>query len=450
MNNQNILNKANKISLYLDNSETYDVMLSDNNDNDYYNEILDFNNDDVTYNNPIINESLSDLQTFLFSVNLTEINLSTYDVNYRFSGLTLTLNYTKFTNYFNTIDVVYNKIILNTDVYAYTGITNEVHYFKITNYNRPNYIPPVINLTEDNVINKFSKIIIPCENKLFNQECCTTIPKLNNKPRLYKIDSCDNLLERRYEGGWTLDFIFNRINLPWSFGGVFYHLGTRGENDNVLKSDNDLSFAFDINGSIVWFATHYSGYTNDTIGYSGVTYVSSGKTNELCVNDANKDFKITIVFERNSHYDDVNNNGGSYDLITGCTLENNIYDIISGNTPIYSYEEVLNSKWTNNLSKRLGTLKIYLNGQQIYSLKNWEEIIPYNKGHQPLIQTWGGGSYFVDAILYRLSYFNIKNIRYFDKPLLATEIKHNFKNDSLIFDFESCRDYCSDNSIKLN
>jgi hypothetical protein len=450
MNNQNLFNKANKISLYLDNSETYDIMLSDNNENDYYKEILDFDNDNVSYNNPIINESLNNLQTFLFSINLTEIDLSDYDENYKYSGLTFTLNYTKFTNYFNSSDVVYNKIILNTDVYSYTGITNEIHYFKITTYNRPYYIPPIINLTEDNLINKFSKIVIECENTLFNEECCTTIPKLNNKPRLYKIDSCDNLLKRRYEGGWTLDFIFNRNNLDWSYGGVFYHLGTRCENDIKLKSDNDLSFAFDSYGSIVWFSTHFSGYTNDSIGYSGVTYISSGKTNELCVTDGNKDFKITIVFERNSHYDDINNNGGSYDLITGCTLENDIYDIISGNTPIYSYEEVLNSKWSKNLNKRLGTLKIYLNAQPIYSIENWEETIPYNKGYQPLIQTWGGGSYFVDNILHRLCYFNIKNIRYFDKPLLATEIKHNFNYDSLFCNFESCRDYCTDNSYKLD
>lgn len=449
MNNQNIFNKGNKIRLKLDNSETFDIMLADVN-KDFYDDILDYNNQDLLYYNPIIDESLNNLQTFLFSIKLIEIDISDYDENYIYSGLTFTLNYTNFTNYFNTTGVTYNKIILNTDVYSYTGITNEIHYFKINTYNQPYFIPTIINLNETNVINRFSKNIIKCEDDLINEPCCTTIPKLNNKPRLYNIDSCDDLLKRRYSKGWTLDFIFNRNNLDWSYGGVFYHIGVRGDNNILNKSDNDLSFGFDSSGSIVWFSTHFSGVTNETVGYSGITYISSGKTNELCVNNSNKDFKITIVFERNNSYDDVNNNGGYYDLITGCTIENSIYDILTGQTPVYSYEENLNSKWSKNIDKRLGTLKIYLNGQPIYKIENWEETIPYNKGVQPLIQTWGGGSYFIDNILYRICYFNIKNIKFFDKPLLTSEIKHNFNYESFFYNFDSCKEICNDNTYKLN
>lgn len=444
MNNQNILNKnSNEIKLRLDNSESYDIFLS-NSENNYYSEILEFYNENISYNTPIIDESLNNLQTFLFSIKLNEIDVN--DENYIYSGLTFTINYNSFVNYIGTN---YSKIILNTDIYTYTGLTNEIHYFKINNYNQPYFIPSNINLSENLVISKFSKNVIECENILYGEECCDTIPKLNNKPRLYKIESCDNLIKNRYSKGWTLDFIFNRNNLDWSFGGIFYHLGVRGETTNINKADNDLSFGFDSNGAIVWYSTHYSGYTNEEIGFSGIPYINSGKTNDLCVSNSNKDFKITIVFDRYNYYDDIKNNGGSNDLITGCTLDNTIYEIISGDTSIFTYDYVFNEKWVKNKNKRLGILKIYLNGQPIFKFDNWEETIPFNKGLQPLIQSWGGGSYFIDNILYKICYFNIKNIKYYDKPLLTTEIKHNFNYESFFYNFDSCKELCSDNLTKL-
>jgi hypothetical protein len=67
--------------------------------------------------------------------------------------------------------------------------------------------------------------------------------------------------------GWTLDFIFNRENLPWSSGGTFYYLGLTGNDDERYYADNNLSFGFTNDGRIKWSKIHYSGYCTPELDY---------------------------------------------------------------------------------------------------------------------------------------------------------------------------------------
>ena len=70
------------------------------------------------------------------------------------------------------------------------------------------------------------------------------------------------------------------------------------------------------------------------------------------------------------------NVGGVNDLITGTTITIGDKSFLTGATQESFTIQELSKKWYQNRSNRLGKLKIYLNGQKIYELKNWEEIIP--------------------------------------------------------------------------
>ena len=348
------------------------------------------------------------------TITLSEYDNSSYDINvgYLYSGLTFTLSYDNFTTYFNTTGFTYNNIILTNDVYTYTGITNEIHYFEIVGFNNPLFIDPLVGLDENDVINGFSKTILNCVSELFiPKQCCPQSPPLDNKPWVYKfntgggIDNCGSIIEQRNEKGWTLDFIFNRSGYTWSEGGIFYYLGVRGDNDPKNYADNNLSFGFTDDGRIKWNTIHYTP--------SGYKYISD-QTDPLCVTDNTKDFDITISFERNYTLTECSlyNEGGINDLITGGTLNGTELQIMTGDTPNYTYTEVLSEKWLNERKFRLGTLKIYLNGVPIYKLKNWEEVIPSDRGIQPFIQSWGGGTGEMNNIHNGVCMFDIKNIEY--------------------------------------
>lgn len=431
-----------KIKLKLDTSELYDYKLSNNYDDLYLN-VVDFTqplqNDYLK-----INEDLIGHQSFLFSIALSEIDYRTQDENYIYSGLTLTLNFNKLKTRLNTSTTFYEDVFLTSNIYVYTGLTNEVHYFQISDFNQPEYIDPLINGDMDTVINNFDKNYFECINSIKNESCDDALPMFFIKPMIYKIESPANNLRRRTEKGWTLEFIFNRNYLTWDLGGVFYYLGVRGENNIMNLADNNLTFGFTPQGEIAWYALRFSGVTNEINGYTGSTYISSGKTQPLCLTGNSEDFKVNIVFERYREYvgNEIDYNGGKWDLVTGCTIENDISSVVSGETAIYNYTEELNKKWSDNLPKRLGRLKIYLNGNPIYILENWEEVIPSNRGVQPLIQSWGGGPYIFSQINFKLCYFIVKSFRYYETPLLATEIKKDFNYDKTFFNFEICGNKC--------
>lgn len=409
MNSQNILKYYNRnLDVKLDTSEFYDYQIDDKFD--------DIDLSLLNYSEPI-NYNLLKIEEFLndFSCERTTIKLDEYNyqsTGYTYSGLTLTISYSGFTSYFSTSGISFNDIILNNNIFIYTGITNEIHYFKIVSYNGNKTIDQrFLTQNENIVISGFSKNIIDCIESLNNQ-CCNLPEKLRVKPWAYKIAQCNDSVRQRTEEGWTLDFVFNKESSTWSNGGIFYYLGVRGENDTFNYGDNNLSFGFTSDGKIKWQSIHYSG-TCDNSGYTESFYITSGITKTLPDLQTNKDFNVTITFERYQKLDglcDIVNEGGINDLITGHT----------GTT------QVLNSKWFNERNKRLGKLKIYLNAKLIYTDTNWEEIIPINRGKQPLIQSWGGGTLYAGGIHNGLCCFNLKRIKYFETPLSFTQVNHHY------------------------
>lgn len=313
-------------------------------------------------------------------------------------------------------------------------------------------------LTYDTFINELSTNYIDCLESLDSTDnCCSIPPKLDNKPWAYKFDAgsgsdnCSPIIKRRTEKGWTLDFIFNRENQSWSAGSVFYYLGVRGDNDPLNYSDNNLSFQFTSDRKIKWVSHHYSGTCDPTNGYSDGFYIASGQTSQLCVTQSNKDFNITITFDRYKRYTDCNleNDGGWNDLITGRTLNTSVYDWLTGATPNYTDLEVLNREWNKERERRLGTLKVYLNGRPIYKLENWEEVIPSDRGVQPYIQSWGGGTGLMGTLHEGVSCFNIKSIKYYEEPLDFVHVRHNFLTRIDSYDFEICGEDCSDDVYSL-
>lgn len=308
-------------------------------------------------------------------------------------------------------------------------------------------------------ISGFSKNFISCIRKLGNDEnCCAITPKLSIKPWVYKFDEgfgndyCDNIIDNRTEEGWTIDFVFNREGLNWSEGNIFYYIGVRGDDDVRNYADNNLSFGFTNDGRIKWTKIHYVGYCDVNSGYTESYQVYSGQTPQICVTNNTSNFNITITFKRNLKLSDCDlyNNGGTNNLITGKTLNNSYLEILTGDTPNYSYDEVLNEKWFNKRNSRLGTLKIYLNGRPIYKLKDWEEIVYSNRGVQPFIQSWGGGTNLMNNIHSGVCKFNIKSIKYYNQPLDFINIRHNYlttiKN---LYNITECGLKCDDNPISL-
>ena len=235
-------------------------------------------------------------------------------------------------------------------------------------------------------------------------------PWIINIGQLYTGYTCDFTVRKRTESGWTLDFVFSgntRAN------NTFYSWGTQsGDVDNYLR------FYFVSDGSIDWEVTRYSGYCNTVSGYTETTYVDTGSTSPLPTGQTQSDFNVTITFERYNKYElcDLSNEGGWNDLITGVTILNPT-DIMTGATEEVSFIEVLNEKWWNERNKRLGVLKIYLNGGLIYKKENWEEVIPSKRD--------------VDASTFQkffssLSNLTIKKIKYFEEPLNFLQINHNY------------------------
>jgi hypothetical protein len=458
MNSQNILKfYGSKLDLRLDSSEFYDYELSKV-DDDYNSDVLDLNNT-ITYTGLTIDSSLENFNCVRNTISLVEIDNTINDPNYIYSGLTVVLNYRNFTNHFNDVDFYYGETILNNDAYTFIGIAGETHYFRIYYYNEPQYIDPNLNqFTETDIINGFSTNIISCTRKLEDQtKCCPISPNLENKPWAYKFDTgaglnnCSPILKRRTENGWSLDFIFNREGLSWGSGSVFYYIGVRGDDNLTNYADNNLSFQFTPDGRIKWVSIHYSGGCESN-EYIEEYYTLSGITPTLCVTDDTKDFNITIVFDRYRHLTDCNipNDGGWNDLIPD-NIISNVTKTGTTSTQIATpnTSEVLNKKWIDERNKRLGILKIYLNGKPIYKLENWEEVIPSDRGIQPFIQSWGGGTGLMDNLHEGVCCFNIKSIKYYEEPLDFVHVKHNFLTRLNQYDFFICGISCNDSVIAL-
>jgi hypothetical protein len=281
-------------------------------------------------------------------------------------------------------------------------------------------------------------------------------------------NTCETVIRRRTEKGWTLDFVFNRDSRPWSSGATFYYWGISGETEEKYYADNNLSFSFTSDGRIKWESYRYSGVCDSQSGYTESFYISSGQTETLCTNGTSSDFNVTIVFERYNEYDscDVENKGGWNDLIlgphaipytggtgttstqivTGYTNTTSISDWVTGGTITNEYVEELNKKWFNERNDRLGILKIYLNGRLIYKLKDWEEIIPsYRNSNNEIVQIYGGGTTGCNGIHTGDTQFILLQVKYFEEPLKFPYVRHHYitsiKNN---FNIIECSTPCSE------
>jgi hypothetical protein len=455
MNSQNILKFfGTKLDVKLDSSEFYDYELS-NIDNDFNTEVLDLSTP-IEYDSLIINTDLIDFDCVRSTITLIEDDVSDILSGYTFSGLSFTLDYLEFTSHFGSN---YVNTLLETNFYKFTLLENEEHYFKISSFNDTIVIdPPLDTYTEDEIISGFTTDIFICRNNIDDDTSCSPqTSKFNVKPWAFNFsegqgdDDCSPTLKRRTEKGWTLDFVFNREGSSWLEGGVFYYYGVRGEDDPLNYVDNNLSFQFTDDGRIKWVSYRYSG-TCETDEYSESYYTSTGETPQLCTDDLTKDFNVTIVFDRYNSYVgcDIENEGGWNDM-KGYRTEDYedliVTAITSNQISVWDETERLTKKWSLGREKRLGTLKIYLNGKPIYKLENWEEVIPSTRGEQPFIQSWGGGTPLMEGIHEGICCFNIKSIKYYEEPLDFIHINHNFSIMKNEYDFYICGEGCEDDII---
>ena len=451
MNTQNILKfYGSKLDIRLDSSEFYDYEVTKT-ENDYNSDVLDLSTS-ITYTALTINESLEDFGCSRNTIKLTEYDNRTNDPSYIYSGLSATVTYSSFVNH---ISPTYQHTILNDDVYEYEGLTGETHYFTITSFNQSLSIHTGFTATnETDLILGFvsgTTSIEKCEGRLDSPSyCCPFPPKLSNKPWAYQfidpiVNGCNPFIKRRTEKGWTLDFIFNRESLPWSSGGVFYYFGTRGSSNIDDYADNNLSFRFTSDRRIRWTAIRYSGECVNN-AYTESYYVDSDQTVPLCTTGTTKDFNVTIVFDRYKRYTECNleNDGGWNDLLGWRIDEYSESGTTSTQLVTYDAEnEELNKKWADERERRLGVLKIYLNGRPIYKKENWEEVVPSKRGVQPFIQSWGGGTGLMthhDGVCC----FNMKSIKYYEDPLDFVHVRHNFLTRLNQYDFFICGLNCED------
>jgi hypothetical protein len=449
MNTQNILKYwGTKLDLQLDSSEYYDYEIAKT-EVDYDELVLDLENS-IPYTSLTINTTgLTNSDCVRNTISLVEYDNTVNDTGYTYSAITWTLSYSDFTNTFTNSDT-----ILNNDVYE-LNLNDNIHYLIISGYNYNISNPFSLNVSDFKTgVTGYS---YACIQKLIDtNNCCPQDSQLNAKPWAYQInhgdgnDNCSYKVKRRTEKGWTIDLVLNRDDNPWSSGKTIYYLGVRGENTNTEYADNNLSFSFTNDGRIQWRALRYSGLCVNESGYTESYYTSSGQTPILCTSGTSEDFNITITFERNKYFTDCNleNDGGWNDLITGRTLTTSISSWLTGATPSYEDVEILNKKWSEEKDRRLGTLKIYLNGKKIYKLTDWEEVIPSTRGYQPMIQSWGSGTEY-SGNLHNLgvSCFIFKRIQYYEEPLNYVRVNHHYLVDTKPnYNIVECNENCSDNA----
>jgi hypothetical protein len=457
MNTQNILKYyGTKLDVRLDSSEFYDYEVSKIQD-DHAIDVLDLSTP-ITYNSLKISDSLEDFACQRETITLTEYDNRVNDSSYLYSGFSTTLTFETFVNH---LESFHKYMILNNDVYLWIGENDEVHYMKVAGYNDPLFVDTRMGTNENDIINSFNDeyFYYKCVGKLASETaCCGITPKYGVKPWAYQFiqpepNVCASpIIERRTEKGWTIDLIFNRESQAWSLGGKFYYFGSGGPSSYVSIGDNSLSFGFTSDRRIEWTATRYSGYCDSENGYTESYYVQTDNTPQLCTTGETKDFNITIVFDRYNRYSDcdLENKGGWNDLLGWQISDYEDLTITAvTSTQIASYEETsefLNKKWADERNRRLGTLKIYLNGRPIYKKENWEEVVVSNRGAQPFIQSWGGSQQ--QDINHRgVCCFNIKSIKYYEEPLDFLHVRHNFLTRLNQYDFFICGPDCVDELI---
>jgi len=271
-----------------------------------------------------------------------------------------------------------------------------------------------------------------------------TNPTVYNLNEVYQYDDGMFAVRDRTEWGWTLDFIFS--GYTGVTGNTFYYLGLSGETEVPNYIDNNLSFGFTYDGRIRWKKTTYS---NQCIS-GDTTIMLTDTTPFLCSGGTSSDFNITIVFERNLKYDgccDLLNEGGENDLFTGWTITNAL-GVLTGETPNETTVWTINPKWYKEKYKRLGTLKIYLNGRVIYKLKNWEEIIPTQRQSiNQLIQSWGGGTTGSGDVHDGVTPLVIKRIAYYEIPLKYIDIRDNYLEMKSTYNIVECTSGCDEMPI---
>jgi hypothetical protein len=389
-------------------------------------------------------------------ITLVEYDNRFNDPTYPYSAYTWTLSYSDFTNHLGNSDT-----ILHNDVYEFVDISGFTHYFRTISYNLPLSNPFSLNVTGFTV-----KSPIACIPRLWEEDhCCPVDSPSNAKPWAYQTNhgagsgnDCNPIIQRRTEKGWTLDFVFNREDLPWSLGKVFYYLGTRGDSGISDYADNNLSFSFTSDRRIQWRAVHYSGACSDDGVYGQSYYIASGQTPQLCIDGTSEDFEITITFDRYRHLTDCNieNDGGWNDLIPEHIVNDYVPNtgvtaVTSTQIAVHNTVELLNKKWADERNRRLGVLKIYLNGRPVYKIKDWEEIIPSTRGVQPFIQSWGGGTQYSGGIHNMgISCFNFKRVQYYEEPLDFVHVRHHYLVDTKpYYNVIECVDDCPDDVVGL-
>jgi hypothetical protein len=456
MNSQNILKFwGSKFDLKLDTSEFHDYEVGKT-EVDYNTEVLDLTT-------PIVYSSLKINTTLLMGtlcsrdrITLVEYDNRFNDPTYPYSAYTWTLLYSDFTTRLGNSDT-----ILHNDVYEFVDNSGFTHYFRTLNYNSPLSNPFSLNVTGLTVGTP-----IACIPRLWEEDhCCPIDSPSNAKPWAYQTNhgagsgnDCNPIIRRRTEKGWTLDFVFNREELPWSVGKVFYYLGTRGDSSISDYADNNLSFSFTSDRRIQWRAVHYSGACSDDGVYGQSYYIASGQTPQLCIDGTSEDFEITITFDRYRHLTDCNieNDGGWNDLIPEHIVNDYVPNtgvtaVTSTQIAVHNTVELLNKKWADERNRRLGILKIYLNGRPVYKIKDWEEIIPSTRGVQPFIQSWGAGTQYSGGIHNMgISCFNFKRIQYYEEPLDFVHVRHHYLVDTKPhYNIIECVDDCPDEVIGL-
>ena len=300
---------------------------------------------------------------------------------------------------------------------------------------------------------------ITYDSLVFDSNCVNglLLPYTYDINEQYSGGTCEFLIRRRTELGWTIDATINKGGEPWSNGHNLFYIGINSESEPEHYLDNNLSFKFTSDGRIQWTSYRYSGYCDTVSGFTETNYISSGQTIQMFEEPflSNNDliFNVAITFKRYSEYIgcEIENEGGWNDMITGVTV-NNPTDVLTGATESVSYIEVLNEKWWNERNKRLGTLTIYINGKRIYKLENWEEIIPSKRDGEHLIQhVWGGGLFYSGGIHDSLdTSFNFQRFRYYEEPLNPIQINHNFLTSvKPYYDITDVTEPCSDTPIGL-
>lgn len=321
----------------------------------------------------------------------------------------------------------------SSEFYDYDLDTNQHDYNKdLLDLTKPIFYERLI--IDSNCLNSNINDVKPWENEI-------------NVP--YQMDNCDFTVRRRTELGWTISMVFNKQNLLFEDGKTFYYWGIKNEFDERNFVDNNLSFSFTDDGKILWESYRYSGFCDNVNGYTEDFYHSSGSTPTLCTDGVLNDFNITIVFKRNFYLEDcdIPNDGGWNDLIINRELVTELNDWISGTTTTYIDIEDLNKKWAKERNYRLGTLRIYLNGNPIYKLDNWEEIVPSKRNStNPIVQIFGGGSNGFFDIYKGDTLFDVLDIKYIEQPFNPLEVKHFYLTRiKPQFNISECGDKCFDN-----